>query len=66
MLIFLIVSSFYKPLAAAILGFAYFFGRLLYSIGYCKSPNNRVVGVLIVDMAFIGALILSFVSIGNL
>jgi hypothetical protein len=51
-------------LAAAILGFAYFFGRILYSIGYCKSPNNRIVGAIILDISFIGAFILSLVTIG--
>ena len=38
-LLWLFISSLYQPIATAILGFLYGFGRILYSIGYCKSPN---------------------------
>mmetsp|Transcript_40356 Transcript_40356/g.38831 ORF Transcript_40356/g.38831 Transcript_40356/m.38831 type:complete len:117 (-) Transcript_40356:39-389(-) len=62
-LVFLIVCSFYQPLAAAILGFVYFFGRLVYSIGYCRGPNSRSIGAGILDVAFIVALGLAVASI---
>jgi hypothetical protein len=63
--VFIVVSIFYHPLAAAILGFIYAIGRLFYAIGYAKSPNLRLFGVLIVDLAFIALFILSLVSIGK-
>ena len=38
-LIWIAISALYKPLVAAIFGFVYFVGRILYSIRYCRSPN---------------------------
>jgi uncharacterized membrane protein YecN with MAPEG domain len=64
-IIWILISIFYKPLAAAILGFIYFIGRIFYSIGYLKSPNSRLIGALIIDAAFLGLFILSLVTIGN-
>jgi len=63
--VFIIVSIFYHPLAAAILGFIYALGRLFYAIGYAKSPNLRGLGALVLDLAFVGLFILSLVSIGK-
>lgn len=65
-LIWIFISALYKPLVAAIFGFLYFFGRIFYSIGYFKSPNQRIVGALIIDIAFLGSFILSLVAIGNI
>lgn len=59
------MSIFYQPLAAAILGFAYFFGRILYSIGYCKNANNRLAGAIIIDIAYLGLFVLSMVSVAK-
>ena len=64
-LIWTLIGCFYKPLAAAILGFSVFIGRIFYSIGYCTSPSKRIVGALIVDLAIVGLFILSIVTIGN-
>jgi hypothetical protein len=64
-LVWTLISCFYTPLAAAILGFVVCIGRILYTVGYYKSPSNRVVGALIVDVGFLGLFILSLVTIGN-
>ncbi len=61
----MVVSIFYHPLAAAILGFIYAIGRLAYGIGYGKSPNLRGLGAAILDLAFLALFILSLVSIGK-
>ena len=33
-----LIAGFYQPVIAAIFGFVYFFGRIIYSIGDVKSP----------------------------
>eukprot|EP00347_Sterkiella_histriomuscorum_P007599 403348298 len=65
MLVWIFIGSFYQPLASAILGFVYFFGRIFFSIGYCKSPKHRIVGAIICDLGYIGSFILSIVTIGK-
>jgi uncharacterized membrane protein YecN with MAPEG domain len=64
-LVWIFIGTFYQPLAAAILGFAFFFGRVLYSIGYCRGPKQRVAGAIICDLAFLGLFVLSIVSIAQ-
>ena len=46
-LVWILIGCFYKPLAAAILGYVFFIGRLIYSIGYAKSPNSRGLGAIV-------------------
>ncbi len=64
-IVWILISCFYQPLAAAILGFIYALGRLIYSLGYYKSPNLRGIGALILDLPFLALFILSLVTIGN-
>jgi uncharacterized membrane protein YecN with MAPEG domain len=64
-LIWILIGSNYQPLASAIFGFTYFLGRLLYSIGYCKSPKHRLVGAILQDLAYIAAFVLSIVAIAK-
>ena len=65
MLVWIFIGSFYQPLASAILGFTFFLGRIFYSIGYCKSPKHRVIGAIICDLGYLGAFVLSIVTIGK-
>ena len=62
-LIWIFISMFYAPLAAGILGFVYFIGRILYTWGYVGSPNKRIFGAIILDLSFLGLFILSITSI---
>ena len=64
-IIWILISCAYKPLAAAILGYIYLIGRILYSIGYCSTPNQRLIGATIIDLAFLALFILTLVTIGN-
>jgi hypothetical protein len=63
--VFMLISIFYHPLACAILGFIYALGRLIYTIGYVKTPNMRGLGAIVLDLALVGLFILSLVSIGK-
>ena len=64
-IIWIFISTFYAPLAAAILGFVYFIGRIFYTWGYVASPNKRIFGALILDLSFLGLFILSIVTIAK-
>jgi len=64
-LVWIFIGSYYQPLAAAILGFTFFIGRVFYSIGYCRSPKQRLVGALICDAAYFGSFVLSIASIAQ-
>ncbi len=64
-IIWILISCAYKPLAAAILGYIYLIGRLLYCIGYWVSPTHRNLGAWIFDLAYIALFILTLVTIGN-
>ena len=64
-LIWILISCAYQPLAAAILGFFVFIGRTFYAIGYCSTPNSRVIGAIIVDLGFLGLFVLSCVSVAK-
>jgi glutathione S-transferase len=62
-LIFLLISGVYFPIPAAALGLAIFIGRLAYAIGYMTGgPAGRMIGVLINDLAILGAFVLSVIS----
>ena len=65
MLVWTFIGFHYKPLAAAILAYVFVIGRILYSVGYIKTPNNRMIGAYILDLALIGQFVLSLVTIGN-
>lgn len=46
---------------------AYSVGRLLFSLGYTAlGPNARIPGALIMDLAILGQLVLSFISVGKM
>ena len=64
-LVMIILSSYYKPLAAAILALVYFVGRVFYTFGYIKSANKRLIGAILIDLGFLGIFILSLVAIGS-
>lgn len=62
-LVFLLVAGIYFPIPAAALGLGVFIGRLTYAIGYAMGgPNGRLIGVLINDLAILGAFVLAFIS----
>ena len=65
-LVWLLIGSFYTALPTAIFGFLNFVGRILYTVGYAKSANNRLIGALLVDIAFFGLFICSLVTIGKI
>ena len=64
-IIWILITIMYQPLAGAILGFIYAVGRIFYTAGYIVSPNKRVIGALICDMSFLGLFVLSIVTIGK-
>ena len=64
-IIWILISCAYKPLAAAILGYIYLLGRLLYMLGYWSSANKRGLGALVIDLAYLGLFVLTLVTIGN-
>jgi len=59
----LFIGGYHYPLEAAILGYVYFLGRVIYSAGYAKTPNMRLVGALVLDLAIIALFVLSIVSV---
>jgi glutathione S-transferase len=62
-LIFLLIAGVYFPIPSAVLGLAVFIGRLIYAIGYMMGgPKGRLIGVLINDLAILGAFVLAFIS----
>lgn len=66
MLLWMFIGIFHKPLLTAYFGFAYFIGRLMYSVGYVKSPNYRIIGALVLDVSFIGAFIAAMFAVFEL
>ena len=64
-IVWILICCAYKPLAAAILGYVYFIGRIFFAVGYWKTANKRSLGALIIDLAYFGLFILSLVTIGN-
>ena len=65
-LVWILLSSLYQPLAAGILGLVYFVGRIFYTRGYMATANNRIIGALLVDISLLGLFILSLVGVGKL
>ncbi len=64
-LIWIIISSFTYPQVAGILGLIYMVGRVFYTVGYMSTANNRIIGAIIIDLAFLGLFALSIVSIAK-
>lgn len=60
----LIVNGLQFPLLSGILGWVYFFGRLLYTLGYLskKGPNGRETGALLMLLATLSLFALGFIS----
>lgn len=59
MVLFICVSGFYNPLYAFITSQVYFWGRLLFTIGYIRwGPSARLPGALILDVALLTSLVL--------
>ena len=62
-LLLIIVAGVYFPIPAAVLGLVIFIARLIYSLGYAMGgPKGRTIGALLNDIAFLGVLVLSFIS----
>ena len=45
---------------------AYCVGRMAYNIGYMQSPNKRVVGAIIQDIAVLSLIVMSFMALYKL
>ena len=61
---FLLIGGIALPVVAGILGWIYFVGRIAYTIGYVKGgPKGRLIGALTLDVALLGALVTSIISI---
>jgi glutathione S-transferase len=59
----LIIGGIYYPVVAAVFGFVYFIGRIIYSIGYTMSGSSgRLIGVLILDVAILALFVLSIIT----
>jgi glutathione S-transferase len=48
LMLFLIISGLYFPFIAGIIGCGYFLARIMFTLGYMKSPNKRRLGGLFV------------------
>ena len=64
-LVWILITIFYQPLAGAILGFVVVFGRIIYAVGYFKTPNLRGVGAILVDLGILGLFVLSIVTVAK-
>ena len=56
------ITAINLPITAAVSGFTFCLGRIIYSIGYCaKGPSGRIVGAILFDIAtivvFVGAIV---------
>lgn len=65
MLVWILISLVSQPLAAAIIGYVFVIGRIIYARGYSKSANRRALGAYIADAAIVALFVLSLVSIGQ-
>ena len=56
------------PIVTAIMGAVYIIGRIIYSIGYLtrKGSNGRLVGEAIQLSAFLGIIIMAFISVARI
>ena len=66
LIMFSMASAIYYPTLASYCVWAILFGRLLYVIGYNKSPKLRVPGFLIVTIAVFTMMVTSFMSVYHL
>ncbi len=65
--ILLIVGGLAYPCASAILGWVYFAGRIVYTIGYVKKgPNGRLPGAGLLDVGLLGLMVVSVMSVVSL
>lgn len=56
--LFVCVTGLYNPFYAFISSQVYFWGRLIFTIGYTKwGPNSRLLGALILDLAILASLV---------
>ena len=56
-------AVYFNPLVAAILGFAFFVGRVIYGIAYIKDPSTRTLGMTIGFLANILLLVGAVVGV---
>ena len=60
---FLFISGLYFPIASAVIGLVVVISRIIYAIGYVSGgPGGRLVGAILVDLALLGFIGLSFAS----
>lgn len=58
-----LVSGISVPVAAGVIGWVYFVGRIAYTFGYIsKGPKGRTVGALICDVALVASLVTAIIS----
>ena len=60
------IAGLYYPLAAAIWGFVYALGRILYAVGYKKNTNFRLVAAPFVLGTQFGLPIFAIVAMANM
>ncbi|TNV75407.1 hypothetical protein FGO68_gene7120 [Halteria grandinella] len=58
LLVWHLLGIVYHPLLTAAFGFLCIISRILYTIGYMKTPNSRVLGALLFDVGFLGLFVL--------
>ena len=57
MITVVIVAGVWCPVCASVIGWTYFVGRLLFTIGYvAKGPKGRLMGALIADLAILAGI----------
>lgn len=62
-IVLIIVAGIHYALAAGILGWIYFVGRLAYTFGYvARGPKGRLVGVLLCDIGLLGGIVVAIMS----
>jgi len=59
----ILVTAFYLPMVAGYLGWTYFVGRIIYTMGYLKAgPKGRLVGALVMDLPLLALFVTSIYS----
>jgi len=59
-LLFAVIGGLFFPMAIFYGEIAYFVGRLLYSAGYYRGPNKRLIGALVLDFALLAMMGFAF------
>ena len=60
----LLICAIHQRTLAVVCGFTIFFGRVIYSLGYCaKGPKGRLVGAIMYDLAFVAAFVGSIITL---